>query len=127
MKAQSKKIPVTVEPEPDKKVVERKKIVHDIIKQGEPCSSTRTLNEQRRMEFFSKEGPVNIIHKSEAGVETPQKSETVEPAKAQENDTETDEKQMSKLKEISEENKTKQGPKNSEVNYVTSKKSCTIL
>merc|ERR1719347_992672 len=49
------------ETEADRKIQERKKIVQDLIKKNEPCSSTRRLNEQRRMEFFSQESSTCIV------------------------------------------------------------------
>jgi len=61
--------------EQDKKTQERKKIVQDLIKKNEPCSSTRKLNEQRRMEFFSTESSNCIvaenIEEAEKNVEEP--------------------------------------------------------
>merc|ERR1712106_78523 len=65
-KANSRSIPVpALEPEPDKKVLERKKLVQDLMKASEPCSSVRKLNEQRRMEFFSQEGSISPVELGE--------------------------------------------------------------
>lgn len=121
-KANSRKIPVTtLEPEPDKKALERKKIVHDLIEKNEPCSSLRKLNEQRRMEFFSQEASTNLHEENESIEESPkqpieedkvkQKQEPVKPI-AEKNEI------------IVKENITKKEEKTPEIN---SKKSCTIL
>ena len=45
----------------DSKVVERKKIVHDILEKQENKSETRRLNEQRRREFFES-APVQTVN-----------------------------------------------------------------
>merc|ERR1711915_126455 len=42
-----------VQSETEKKAIERKRLVQDIIAKDEPSSMSRKLNEQRRMEFFS--------------------------------------------------------------------------
>merc|ERR1712106_1034640 len=119
-KAQSKKIPVTtVEPEPDKKVLERKKLVQEIIKREEPCSSIRKLNEQRRMEFFSKEGPDKIVTESEAKEETP--TEIINMEEKVQTKKPVEKLNTEKIKIIQEDKNIKQEPKISEVN---SKKSC---
>jgi len=125
-KANSRSIPVpALEPEPDKKVLERKKIVQDLMKASEPCSSVRKLNEQRRMEFFSQEGSISPVELGEPVEES--HVNLIREAKSlkdQDSITVVEKPIPPKHEAIVKESIPQKEEKPSEVN---TKKSCTIL
>jgi len=109
-----------MEPEPDKKAQERKKIVQDLIKKNEPCSSVRKLNEQRRMEFFSQDNSTSTVELSDIDIPIDEVSE--EPS---EENVKPVEKQIT-VKNTSMEAEVTAHKKEKTPEIIT-KKSCVIL
>jgi len=100
---------------PESKSQERKKIVQDLIKKNEPCSATRKLNEQRRMEFFAQDSPTCIVENSNA-------ISNEDPFNEEESPKE--EGPVNTCIHIEEQ---QQSPKEEKTSVINTKKSCTIL
>jgi len=100
----------------ESKAQERKKIVQDLIKKNEPCSASRKLNEQRRMEFFAQDSPTCIVENSNEVAESPVNLSNEEKGAKEESSI--------KASTCIEEKPSPKAEKSSDIN---TKKSCTIL
>jgi len=100
----------------ESKAQERKKIVQDLIKKNEPCSASRKLNEQRRMEFFAQDSPTCIVENSNEVVESHVNLLNEEKATK-------DEGYIKTTNHMEE----KPSPKEEKSSDINTKKSCTIL